>query len=316
MSVQIEQIEDQQFGTLVQYTWSAEAPIGTVLFCHGVQEHLGRYQRLANALNALQVNLVGVDHPGHGKSHQTGLVADVQTMDLKDLAQVQRRLLKRIAGPVVLMGHSMGAFVACYAAQMEDAANEQLKGVALLSSAGDLNPIATIGYPLLRASSFFWRQGGLPEALCFLAFNRRTEARTNKDWLCANPQAVDENLADPYCNVPLPSRTAVALARAGKHAFSPAALAQIPDTYPILMTAGKGDPLSYFTRTVAKSARYLAKKRHQPVTLWLYDQARHEILHEHIGEQYAKQIARWSADCLTGEQAFKYLSDDSPTRLG
>ncbi|WP_119393483.1 alpha/beta fold hydrolase [Salinibius halmophilus] len=315
MSLQLQQIEDPKFGHLTQYSWLAEAPIGTVVFCHGVQEHLGRYERLAEALNALQVSLIGIDHPGHGKSHKNGLIADVQTQDLHDLAQVQLSLLKTVSGPVVLMGHSMGAFIACYAAQMQADQHCQLTGLALLSSAGDLNPIATLGYPLLKASSYIWQQGGLPEALCFLGFNRKTENRTPKDWLCSNPEAVAQNLADPFCNIPLPSRTAVALARAGKHAFTRKALAHIPDKYPILMTAGKGDPLSYFGKTVARSARYLARVRHQPVSVWLYNEARHEILHEAIGEQYAKQVARWAADCLTGEQSLN-LEDDSTKRLG
>lgn len=301
--------QHQKFGALAHYHWAADKSVGTVLFCHGVQEHMGRYERLAQALNALHIDLVALDHPGHGQSHSSGLIADVQTYDLHDLASLQRELLQQISGPVVVMGHSMGAFIACYLAQQKAERVADLKGLALLSSAGDLNPIATLGYPILRAASFVWNKGGLPEQLCFLGFNRGTQKRTNKDWLCANEEAVDQNLADPYCNVPLPSRTAVALARAGKHAFSPKALALIPDCYPILMTAGKADPLSYFGKTVAKSARVLAKQRQQPVSLWLYPNARHEIIHENMGEQYAQQLARWAGDCLTNEQTVSYLPD-------
>jgi alpha-beta hydrolase superfamily lysophospholipase len=88
---------------------------GTVLLVHGLGEHIGRYEHVAAKLNSWGWHVVGHDQRGHGASG--GARGDVPAPDslLHDLALVIDELrgdAQLGAGPLVLLGHSMGGLVA------------------------------------------------------------------------------------------------------------------------------------------------------------------------------------------------------------
>jgi len=88
---------------------------GTVLIVHGLGEHIGRYEAVAARLNSWGWHVVGHDQRGHGASG--GARGDVPNEDslLQDLALVIDELRADPvlgAGPLVLLGHSMGGLVA------------------------------------------------------------------------------------------------------------------------------------------------------------------------------------------------------------
>lgn len=85
---------------------------GTVVIVHGLGEHIGRYHALAEALNAEGWQVAGHDHRGHGASGGArGRIARADAL-LEDLAVVVDAVRPSSAGPLVLMGHSMGGLVA------------------------------------------------------------------------------------------------------------------------------------------------------------------------------------------------------------
>lgn len=98
--------------------WSQPGPgaaRGTVLMVHGLGEHIGRYEATAARLNQWGWHAVGHDQRGHGASG--GARGDVATGEslLQDLARVIDELRADPllgAGPLVLLGHSMGGLVA------------------------------------------------------------------------------------------------------------------------------------------------------------------------------------------------------------
>jgi alpha-beta hydrolase superfamily lysophospholipase len=93
--------------------WRVSAPRGTVLVVHGLGEHIGRYEHVAARLNAAGWNVAGHDQRGHGASGgPRGAIARDDDL-LADLAVVIDALRARgTAGPLVLLGHSMGGLVA------------------------------------------------------------------------------------------------------------------------------------------------------------------------------------------------------------
>jgi alpha-beta hydrolase superfamily lysophospholipase len=88
-------------------------PQGTVLIVHGLGEHIGRYAALAADLNRAGWFVAGYDQRGHGASggargsipHEHSLLVDLAR--IIDGVREQGR-----AGPLVLLGHSMGGLVA------------------------------------------------------------------------------------------------------------------------------------------------------------------------------------------------------------
>ena len=91
---------------------STEPERGTVLIVHGLGEHIGRYDHVAAHLNGWGWNVVGYDQRGHGLSGGgKGQLAAPDSL-LQDLSRVIAAVRTEHAGPLVLLGHSMGGLVA------------------------------------------------------------------------------------------------------------------------------------------------------------------------------------------------------------
>jgi alpha-beta hydrolase superfamily lysophospholipase len=106
-------------GRLVARTWRGTgAPSHVVVVAHGYGEHIGRYERVADALVGNGAVVYAVDHVGHGRSEgERVLVEDFEDVvgDLHELAETARR--ENPGLPVVLLGHSMGGLIAARYAQ-------------------------------------------------------------------------------------------------------------------------------------------------------------------------------------------------------
>ncbi|NNH74545.1 alpha/beta hydrolase [Nocardia uniformis] len=123
---------------------AADAPV-TIVFVHGhclrteswvlLREHLMRYWGDEN-------HLVFYDHRGHGDSG----VAHPRTYTIDQLAHDLDAVLRTIApvGPIVLVGHSMGAMVMlAYARLFPETIGTRIVGVGLI--AGAANGVTRVG---------------------------------------------------------------------------------------------------------------------------------------------------------------------------
>jgi alpha-beta hydrolase superfamily lysophospholipase len=87
------------------------APRGTVFIVHGLGEHAGRHEHVAQALVAQGWRVRAHDQRGHGRSGGArGRLAQGDDL-LRDLARVLDADRAANAGPRVLLGHSMGGTV-------------------------------------------------------------------------------------------------------------------------------------------------------------------------------------------------------------
>ena len=91
----------------------ADAPRATVVYVHGLGDHARRSTPLGGALADAGLNAVLVDRRGHGISEGVRGDATLET----DMAVAERALAyarRRFAGPVVLMGDSLGGIMSWY----------------------------------------------------------------------------------------------------------------------------------------------------------------------------------------------------------
>ena len=100
---------------------AASTPVGAVQICHGMAEHIARYEEFVKLLNENGFHVYGLDMPGHGesaalndlplgyfgKSEEASDAILADNMKLRELAE--ERFGSDI--PYYIYGHSMGSFV-------------------------------------------------------------------------------------------------------------------------------------------------------------------------------------------------------------
>lgn len=95
--------------TLFERTWTCENAKGVVLITHGIAEHSGRYEHVANSLVDAGFSVVAFDLRGHGKSSGKRNYIDSFQDYLNDLEEVLARTKTHFSNlPIFLFGHSMG----------------------------------------------------------------------------------------------------------------------------------------------------------------------------------------------------------------
>lgn len=95
-------------------SWPVPRPRGRIQVVHGLSEHIGRYDLLAEALNDADYSVFGHDHRGHGASEgRRGVVGRFPDL-VEDVRHVTGLADELAPGPgaPALIGHSLGGLVA------------------------------------------------------------------------------------------------------------------------------------------------------------------------------------------------------------
>jgi alpha-beta hydrolase superfamily lysophospholipase len=93
--------------------WLPDGDIkGVMVIAHGLAEHSGRYQHVAEHLNGAGYGVYALDHYGHGQSDGRRCYFNDFDQPVRDLAQyVQWVQAQHPDYPLWLYGHSMGALI-------------------------------------------------------------------------------------------------------------------------------------------------------------------------------------------------------------
>ncbi|MFW3168409.1 alpha/beta fold hydrolase [Geodermatophilus sp. CPCC 206100] len=295
-SEELRQLEAADGVRLVYRRWLPEGAVrGTVQVVHGASEHSGRYARLAGALTARGIAVAALDLRGHGRTAEaTGpgrfgpgggaaLTADVRA--LQEVAAAEHPGVPR-----VLLGHSMGSVVALAAAEESGG---DLAGLVLTGPIG-VAPHLAESVAVLEASVAAGAGDASLDALG--AFNQPFEpARTPFDWLSRDPAEVDAYLADPYCGDRMPLTTAYAAGVFGLsvRAASEEGVAALPAGLPVLLLAGRRDPVGGVDAAQVTALAGLLTARGLPVELHVYEDARHEVLNETNRDEVTADLLTW-----------------------
>ena len=93
--------------------WTPEQSKALVLLAHGLHEHSGRYEHVAERLNRAGYAVFTVDHEGHGRSGGTKGNISSMSVVLDDFDHLRRTAQQQHPGlPLVVLGHSMGGLIA------------------------------------------------------------------------------------------------------------------------------------------------------------------------------------------------------------
>lgn len=289
------------------YLWEPDrTPRGIIQIFHGLGEHAGRYARFANAACEDDYAVCAHDHRGHGPgAAELGFFAEHDGWQslVTDGHSVTEFLRRKFPGlPILLLGHSMGSFIAqSYTMRFAD----ELVALILSGSTWPSPPQLLPGRWLARIISWFrGRHGKSPmlDTLGFGAFNKKFEpARTEFDWLSRDPAEVDKYVADTLCGGPYTIGLWLDFLGGLLQLAKLNELRRIPADLPILITGGADDPVGGETGMRTLAARY-EKTRHPELTMKIYVGGRHEMLNETNRDEFTNDVLRWIAESLSNHQ--------------
>jgi alpha-beta hydrolase superfamily lysophospholipase len=256
---------------VMDWPLDGDAPArGQVLIVHGLGEHAGRYDALANRLNDWGFAVRAYDQHGHGESSGKpgALPTDTQLLDdLGDLLDNTRRHLAP-GTPLILLGHSLGGLVA---ARLISLGRHTVDGLVLSSPALDpgLNPLQK----LLVAT--------LPRLLPDLRVGNGLDAR----YLSHEAGVVQAYREDPLVHDRICARLARFIAEAGPAVLACAYGWQIPT---LLLFAGQDRLVN-----PAGSRAFAAVAPTAVVTSQEFPALYHEIFNETGREAVLAALQTW-----------------------
>lgn len=295
--------------------WVPPAPRATVQIVHGMAEHAGRYERLAQALAAEGWAVYAHDHLGHGRSVPAGetlghMGEDGFARSVDIVEQLARRVATEHPGqPRVLFGHSMGSFMV---QRLLYTRPDVADAIVMSASNGKPPPIAALGRYVARLERVRLGPRGkstILDALSFREFNKRfAPNRTDFDWISSDESEVDAYCADPLCGFLTTVQTWIDLLDALPSLTAPEHLAKIPKDKPIYLFAGTQDPVGDMGKGVLRLADAYRRAGLRQVDVRLFGGGRHEMLHEKNADEVVRELVRW-IDRALGAQASRAAAE-------
>lgn len=283
---------------------------GIVQISHGMAEYSNRYARFALELCKSGYAVFVSDHVGHGSSvtdkdmlgyfGEAGEEAWVE--DLKTLTDIIKSEYNDL--PLYLLGHGMGSLIARkYTAKY----GYLLDGVIYTGTSGQ-NPALTIG---IQLANTLIKQNGpkyrseLLDTIAFGAYNRKTEKRTECDWVSRDREEVDKFIADDLCGYKYTVSGMKALFMTLKAVSTRRWYNSVPLSMPIFLLSGSMDPIGDYSKGVNEVYKTLKKTGHKHVSLKIYEGARHEILNEINRKEVFGDIIAWLNETTEKQQELK-----------
>ena len=288
-------------GECFSMLWFADAPPRAIVqIAHGMAEHIGRYAPFAEFLVSNGYAVAANDHAGHGKSADLSVKGyfgpqngwDAVITDMKTLHDHTAALWPEI--PYILLGHSMGSFLArSYAAR-----HPQDISALILSGTAGVNPAAGFGSLFARREK---KRNGekkpseLLNNLSFGSYNKSfLPSRTAFDWLSRDKEQVDRYVEDPLCGFVFTAEGFWDLLSGIREISSVSWATKVPDV-PIYLFSGEKDPVGNNGKGVKQVKNWLEDTGHT-VTMKLYPEGRHEMLNEINRTEVYQDVLRF----LTG----------------
>ncbi|WP_069997234.1 alpha/beta hydrolase [Cellulosilyticum sp. I15G10I2] len=283
------------------YVWNkVDTPKGVVQIFHGMAEHAKRYTDFAAFLNYNGFIVYANDHRGHGKTAsdimslgyigQDGFNAIVEDeYKITRLIKAQHKNL-----PLIILGHSFGSFIAWeYLTRYSHAINGMILSGSALQKGFKIQ-IGTLITTLQHRFIQDTKPNQFIEYLTFGSFNKKfldTDAKFR--WISSDPHQVEKYEKDPYCGLVFPINFYYYLFRGLKDLYRKEKLAKIRKDIPLLIISGSLDPVGNYSKSVTKLYKFLLTLNFQDVSLKLFEEDRHELLHEKNKEEVYNYLFNW-----------------------
>ena len=288
-------------GDIFVREWLIDEPKAIIQMVHGMAEHGERYAEMAEYFNTQGFSFVIDDHMGHGRSipeakeENQGYFGeeDGDVHLVEDEATLTDMLKDEFPEvPIILFGHSMGSFIARrYTAFFAD----KLAGAVFCGTAGS-NPALKIGYALAkreRKKKGSHHKSTLINNMAFGSYNKKTEKRTDFDWLTKDEEIVDKYIADPLCGFLFTVAGYMDLFKLLMFVNAQDWYQKVPNDLPILVCAGHEDPVGAYGKGPKEVYAKLRASGLYKTDMNLYQTDRHEIHNETDRQQVLEDLVKF-----------------------
>lgn len=281
---------------------------GVVALSHGMIDYVGRYTFLAEYLTSVGIVLAGNDHLGHGKTascpEDFGFFAekDGYKLVIDDLKLMNGQIRQRFPGvPVVLMGHSMGSFIARLYAEKYPETIDAL----IIHGTGGKNPLLPFGKAIIALTRLFRGskyRSKLVTNIAFGSYNDHYDKSEGADaWLTRDLPTVAGRSTDPYTSYIFTAAGYSDLFNLIGLSNSKAHFEAFPKDMPTLVISGADDPVGDYGKGTKFVFDSLKAAGVSNLTLKLYEGARHELFNEINRDEVFCDIGGWLSEVLFGK---------------
>jgi len=272
---------------------------GIIQISHGMCEYIERYEHFADFLTSHGYIVCGNDHLGHGNSVRSnddlGFFAEKDgwshlVNDLHRMTMIMKK--KYPALPYVLIGHSMGSFVArLYLTRFP---NELT--CAVIMGTGDDKALSEIGVRATRSVVSLKGERFRSDKLNTLIFgvynDKIKDCQTIYDWLTHDREVVKKYIDDEKSNFVFTASGFVDLTTLLRRVSSQQWAEKVPKKLPVIFMAGTADPVGGYGKGVRNVYAKLIDEGCN-VDIKLYPGARHELVNETMKEIVFDDILTW-----------------------
>ena len=259
---------------------------GVLQITHGMTEHIARYDDFMKAVAEQGFAVCGHDHLGHGKTAENeselGYFAPKNGWQIvaDDIHTFGKEIMREFPDkPHILLGHSMGSFLARQVITMHPDAFDAL----IIMGTGGPNPLSSIGLMLTSIIGKIKGEkhiSGLTQSLAFGSYNKRTGSTDPNAWLTHDKEHLARYASDPFCTFPFTVSAMHDLISVQNAVNKKSWFESVKKTMPILIVSGEEDPVGNYGKGVEEVYRRLLSAGVTNVKRTLYKGMRHEILNE------------------------------------
>ena len=286
---------------LTSYLWQCSLPKAIVHVVHGMSEHAGRYNHFANWLNEKNILVVSSDLRGHGKT--AGNIDNIGFFSAKDGWNIVSKDIVSLSKyykekhpdlPFIILGHSMGSFIArTIAIDYPSIAD----GFIFSATAGHPGLLGIAGNKIAKINGVIFGKKNRSKLLDFLAFgdfNKKIKNNaTKKDWLTKDDKIVSKYINDPYCMQIFSAQFFVDLTGALLKINDTTQIQKMKKETPYLFLSGSMDPVGNYGKGVNEVLEKCKRLHFSNLTCKIFKEGRHEMLNETNKEEVYEYLYSW-----------------------